>query len=248
MSGFAVRCGALVASRTLAKCAILRNPMNSESTAALHREIGRAISREDMANLPIRRYEGEVCLVATPQDLGRALADIRQEIAVGFDTETRPAFTKGESYLPCLVQAATARAVYLFQLRWPDVFPVIAELLEEPRIVKTGVSLADDVRALKTVFPFMESNVLDLGTVARRCGLKQTGVRNLAGMLLGFRIPKGTKTSNWAARQLSAAQITYAATDAWACRELYLRFQSLGLLRAFHAPADARGSDSKLPE
>ena len=214
--------------------------MNSTLTDALHREFGRAISREEIANLPIRRYEGDVRLVATPHDLERALADIRRESVVGFDTETRPAFTKGETYLPCLVQAATARAVYLFQLRRPEVFPVIAELLEAPRIVKTGVSLADDLRSLKAVFTFVESNVLDLGIVARRCGLKQSGVRNLAGMLLGFRIPKGTQTSNWAARDLTAAQITYAATDAWACRELYLRFQSLGLSQAFNAHADAR--------
>ena len=204
--------------------------MNSASTTALRREIGRAISREDMANLPIRRYEGDVCLVTTPQDLERAAADIRRESVVGFDTETRPAFRKGESYLPCLVQAATARAVYLFQLRRPNVFPVIAELLAEPRIVKTGVSLADDLRALKSVFPFVEGNVLDLGIVAHRCGLKQTGVRNLAGMFLGIRIPKGSKTSNWAAPHLTAAQITYAATDAWVCRELFLRFRDRGLL------------------
>ena len=72
--------------------------------------------------------------------------------------------------------------------------------------------------------------MLDLGDLARSSGLGQSGVRNLAGILLGFRIPKGTKTSNWAARELSAAQIIYAATDAWACRELFLRFQSLGLL------------------
>jgi ribonuclease D len=80
------------------------------------------------------------------------------------------------------------------------------------------------------VFPFTVANVLDLGVVARRRGLGQTGVRNLAGILLGFRIPKGNRTSNWATPRLSPAQITYAATDAWACRELYLRFESLGLL------------------
>ncbi len=73
--------------------------------------------------------------------------------------------------------------------------------------------------------------MLDLGLVARSNGFGQTGVRNLAGILLGMRIPKGIKTSNWAARELSAAQIAYAATDAWACRELFLRFRSLGLLR-----------------
>lgn len=185
-----------------------------------------------MANLPIRRHDGKVCLVETPRDLEHALADMRQESVVGLDTETRPSFRKGESHPPCLVQAATARAVYLFPLRRPDVFPVLAELLANPRIVKTGVALANDLRPLKAVFPFTEKNVLDLGVVARRCGLTQTGLRNLTGIFLGFRIPKGASTSNWAAPHLTAAQITYAATDAWACRELFLRFQSLGLLQA----------------
>jgi len=201
-------------------------------------EIARAISREDMAKLPIRRYEGRVCLVAAPGDLEEARSDLRQESIVGLDTETRPAFKKGESHLPALVQVATARAVYLFQLRRTDVFPALAELLSDPRTLKAGVSLADDLRALKKVFPFEEKNMLDLGQVARRSGFEQTGVRNLAGILLGLRIPKGTKTSNWAARELSPAQIAYAATDAWACRELTLRFQSLGLLRA-KAPAES---------
>ena len=211
--------------------------MDPASAVDLQNGIPRAISREDMAKLAIRRYEGRVRLVATPADLEEAQGDLRQEAIVGLDTETRPAFKKGESHLPCLVQAATARAVYLFQLRRTEVFPVVAELLSDQRSVKAGVSLADDLRALKKVFPFEEKNVLDLGQVARRSGFGQTGVRNLAGILLGFRIPKGTKTSNWAARELSAAQITYAATDAWACRELFLRFQSLGMLRA-KAPAE----------
>jgi ribonuclease D len=196
----------------------------------LQGEPARSISREDMAKLAIRRYEGRVRLVATPGDLEEARADLRQENIAGLDTETRPAFKKGESHLPALVQVATARAVYLFQLRRTEVFPVLAGLLSEARTVKAGVSLKDDLRALKQVFAFEEKNILDLGLVARRSGFGQTGVRNLAGILLGLRIPKGTKTSNWAAPQLTAAQIAYAATDAWACRELYLRFQSMGLL------------------
>jgi ribonuclease D len=204
--------------------------MNPATTATWQSVKVRAISRQDMAQLPIRRYTGEVCLVSTLGDLERALADIRQESVIGFDTETRPAFRKGESHPPCLVQAATARAVYLFQLRQPDVFQVLAELLAEPRSIKVGVALANDLRPLKQLFPFMEQNVLDLGILARRCSLTQTGLRNLAGIFLGFRIPKGARTSNWAAPILSAAQITYAATDAWACRELFLQFQSLGLV------------------
>ena len=185
-----------------------------------------------MANLPIRRYEGDVRMVVTEQDLDEAREDFRRERVVGFDTETRPSFRKGEVHLPCLVQAATARAVYLFQLPRAETVPVLTELLEDARSAKAGIALAYDLKSLKAVFGFEPQNVVELGTIARRSGLDQTGLRNMAGLVLGFRIPKGNRTSNWAARQLSPAQITYAATDAWACRELYLRFESLRLLGA----------------
>jgi ribonuclease D len=190
----------------------------------------RVISREALAELPIRRYEGPVSLVTTLPELAEARADLRGERVVGLDTETRPSFKKGEVYLPCLVQAATARAVYLFQLSRLEVFPALAELLASPSVVKAGVGIANDMVQLKKVFPLTVENALDLGVIARRRGMGQSGVRNLAGMLLGFRIPKGNRTSNWAAPHLSPAQINYAATDAWACRELYLKFASEGLL------------------
>src|SRR4051812_12606476 len=112
----------------------------------------REISRETMLALPIGRYEGEVCLVETPDDLARAKADLLQESVVGFDTETRPAFRKGESYHPSLFQAATARAVYLFQLRHSHTHALLSELLSERRIAKAGVAVADDLRSLKHVF------------------------------------------------------------------------------------------------
>jgi len=194
------------------------------------RIVVRVISKEALANLPIRRYEGRVSLVENARELAQAREDLRQERVVGFDTETRPSFRKGETHLPCLVQAATARGVYLFQLSRLDVFPALVELLAKPEIIKAGVGLAHDVAQLKKLFPFTVENVVDLGVVARRRDLGQTGVRNLAGMLLGFRIPKGNRTSNWAAPKLSPAQVNYAATDAWACRELYLQFEKEGLV------------------
>ena len=170
-------------------------------------------------------------VVATPAELEDARADLESERIVGLDTETRPSFRQGESHPPALVQAATARAVYLFRLRRSECFPVLAALLSDARCVKAGVSLKDDLRALKALFPFEERNMLDLGHAARRAGLQQTGVRNLAGIFLGFRIPKGAKTSNWARHELTPAQIAYAATDAWACRELCLEFERRGMLR-----------------
>src|ERR1700674_2532776 len=128
--------------------------MNPLPPADLQDAIARSISREDMAKLPIRRYEARGCLVATPEDLEEARSDLRSEAVVGLDTETRPAFKKGESHLPCLVQAATARAVYLFPLQRMDFSRPLAELLAEPRILKAGGSLAHDLRQLKLVFPF----------------------------------------------------------------------------------------------
>lgn len=188
-----------------------------------------SITREALADLPIRRYEGEIGLVATPQDLERAVADLRAETLVGLDTETRPAFVSGQSYPPSLAQVATARTVWLFQLQRVDCSQALTELLTAPGIVKAGVNLAEDLRQLKKLFAFEERNTVDLGLVARRNGAGQTGLRNLAGLYLGYRIPKGKRTSNWAAAKLTREQIGYAAMDAWACRELYLQFRSLGL-------------------
>ena len=188
------------------------------------------ISREELIELPIRRYEGSVHVVAGHADLQRAMQDILQESVVGFDTETRPAFRPGESYLPSLVQFATASAVYLLQVQQQDLSGPVREVLSSEKIIKVGVSVTDDMRNLKKLIQFDERSVMDLGKIAKRHGLKQTGVRNLAGIFLGTRIPKGAKTTNWAARRLTPQQITYAATDAWACRELYLRFEELKMV------------------
>jgi ribonuclease D len=204
--------------------------MSRDPTVAPPSESVERISREEVNALPIRRYDGPVHLVAGHPDLQHAMRDILQESVVGFDTETRPAFRPGESYPPSLVQFATASAVYLLQIRHQELFGAMREILSSEKVVKAGVSVAADLRNLKQLFEFDERSVVDLGKVAEIHGLKQTGVRNLAGMFLGTRIPKGAKTTNWAARRLTPQQIAYAATDAWACRELYLRFKELGMV------------------
>jgi ribonuclease D len=193
-------------------------------------ELQRTISRDEVVALPIQRYEGETVVVASPAELERARGDFAQEPLVGIDTETRPAFRKGESYPPSLVQVATARAVYLFQIQQLDCSSVLGELISAEKTIKAGVSLAYDLRQLKQVFPFEEKAVVDVGWAAKRQKLEQTGVRNLAALFLGLRIPKGAKTTNWSARRLTPQQIAYAATDAWVCRQLYLRFEELGIL------------------
>lgn len=188
------------------------------------------ITREALGELPIRRYDGPVHLVSDPADVDRAMQDLWGESVVGFDTETRPAFRPGERYLPSLVQFATASAVYLLQIQQQDHSGLLREVLASERVVKAGVSVTDDLRNLKKLVELEARAVVDLGTVAKRSGLHQSGVRNLAGIFLGFRVPKGAQTTNWAAPRLTPAQITYAATDAWVCRELYLRFAEMGML------------------
>jgi len=190
----------------------------------------RSISQEEMANLPIRRWEGEVRLVEDARELDRAAREIQHQALIGFDTETRPAFRPGESYPPALAQVATAHRVYLFRLLRLDCSAVLARMLAEPRITVSGVALADDLRLLRNQFPFEPQSVTDLELVARGHGLKQTGLRNLAGIFLGARITKSAKTTNWSAPRLTPQQIAYAATDAWICRELYLRFEEFGLI------------------
>jgi len=193
-------------------------------------EFLRVVTREEVNALPVGRYEGDIVMVETARAFERAWEDLAGEASVGWDTETKPAFSVGESYPPSLVQAATARAVYIFPLARMDFSKVVGGLFAEPTIVKAGISVADDLKKLKQVFHFEETSVLDLGHVVKRHGMKQTGLRNLAGVFLGVRITKGAKTTNWAAPRLTSQQIAYAATDAWACRELYLKFRELQLV------------------
>jgi len=189
----------------------------------------KTISKDEINALPIKRYEGPVVLVESTAHMERALADFAGERLVGFDTETRPTFKVGQKHPVALAQVATAQAVYLFQLQRMDYAPVLRQLLQAP-CTKAGVGIGDDIKALRELFAFEPDGIADLGAIARKKGYERSGVRALAAMFLGFRIPKGTKTSNWAAPRLSPQQIVYAATDAWACRELHLRFENLGII------------------
>ena len=184
-----------------------------------------AIAHAELMALPILRYRGPIHVVKSSADF----PSFRHEHLVGFDTETRPTFRKGQSHRPSLVQIAGSKAVYLFQLARLDCSAVIADVLGNPRIVKAGIALDRDLIELKTLFPFEAKNVVDIGEVAKKAGYGQTGVRNLTGIFLNGRITKGAQTSNWAQSHLTHRQLTYAATDAWVCRELYLKFEKLGL-------------------
>lgn len=187
------------------------------------------ISREEINQLPLARYEGPIHLIRDPASWPAALAALRREtVAIGFDTETRPVFKKGESFPTALIQMATAEGVWLFQLsRLPSLDPLV-DILADPALLKVGVALRDDFVKLRELADFQENGVVDLATMAQRLGLLNTGLRSLTAIFLGFRISKAAQVTNWGRPELSDAQIQYAATDAWASRQLFLKMTSLG--------------------
>jgi len=196
--------------------------MKKREATAQHRE---RMGRDEINACPIRRYEGPVQVVRTQEELAEALGLLAGETLLGFDTETRPSYHKGQSFPPALLQLAGEKAVVLFQLRHLGLPPALREILADPLVIKAGVALDHDLRELRKLAPFAPAGFVDLGRLARETGLKNHGLRGLAALLLGFRIPKSTRTSNWARDVLDPGQIRYAATDAWVGRELYLKMK-----------------------
>lgn len=191
---------------------------------------------EEINAMPLRCYEGEVQVIRSLKQWRQALPDLRADGLVGFDTETRPTFRKGKMNAPALIQLASAKSVYIVQLGWLPFGDHCAELLEDPAIVKVGVGIGEDMRALARVHPFQPAGLVDLADVARKNNFQSHGLRTLAASLFGWRISKGSQCSNWSVRQLSPRQIAYAATDAWIGRMIYLRLRELGLLEKGEMP------------
>lgn len=191
-----------------------------------HEPAPRDMPKETINDLPIRAYGGPVHLVDGPKHLGEAVHRLSHEGVLGFDTETRPAFQRGQSYMPAILQLASSHAVWLFHLRRLEYPNPIWDLLENASILKVGVSLAYDVRQLQLLHPMEPLGFVDLTELSVPLGYKSAGLRNLAANLLGFRISKGPKTSNWEREPLTEAQVSYAATDAWVGREIYLKLKA----------------------
>jgi len=179
--------------------------------------------------LPIRSYDGPVSVVRDQAGLTKALKVLAAERVLGFDTETRPAFKKGERHAPAVLQLAGASDVFVFQLTVLGFPEQLRAVLADTERLKAGVALGHDVRMLQELKTFEPAGFVDLGTLAKNAGLKNFGLRGLAAALLGVRISKKARLSNWAVKRLTPDQINYAATDAWISRELYVRFEKAGL-------------------
>lgn len=185
----------------------------------------RRMSRDEINACPMERWTGPVSVVQNRDGLAAAMDRLAGQNLLGFDTETRSAHAKGESYPPALLQLAGESEVFLFQLKHLGLAEPLRRILAEPAIIKVGVGLDYDLRELHKLSPFKPAGFVDLGHHARKAGIKNLGLRGLSAVLLGFRISKGEKISNWARDELTPRQIQYAATDAWVGRAIYLALQ-----------------------
>ncbi|OIJ39799.1 3'-5' exonuclease [Massilia timonae] len=175
-----------------------------------------------------------VRLVRSEQDAREALADLLASEAIGFDTESKPTFAKGEvSTGPHLVQLATLDTAWLFQTATPAgmalAVTVLKPVLEDERVLKVGFGLGDDVKRLKSKFGIGLRNVLDLSTALRRRGEKNPlGARSAVERFFGQRLQKSKRitTTNWALPRLSDKQLQYAADDAHAALKIYRQWKA----------------------
>lgn len=179
------------------------------------------ITPEEINLLPLKTFEGKVAVVSDPTQLPKIVREIQKHKVVGFDTETRPSFKRGQFYNVSLLQLAVPGKAFLIRVNHTGVTEDLAQLFEDEKIIKAGVGIRDDLKALQKLRPFVPGSFYDLSTLAKRAGLQVESVKKLTALLLGFRISKGAQTSNWEAANFTQKQIEYAATDAWVCLELY---------------------------
>lgn len=184
-------------------------------------ELRISITAEEINNLPLKTFVGKTSVVSDPGQLDRIAREIESHDVVGFDTETRPSFKKGQIFQVSLLQLAIPRKVYLIRLNHTGVTDELAGLFSNAGIIKAGVGIRDDLKALQKLRPFEPANCYDLSTLAKEAGLQVESVKKLTALLLGFRISKSAQTSNWEVPTFTQKQIEYAATDAWVCLELF---------------------------
>lgn len=175
----------------------------------------------DTSNLPLFSFNGKIVVVTDPVRLWRVLQEVKRNKVAGFDTETRPVFVKGKQNKVALLQLALPHKVFLIRLNHTGIPDILADYFEDEQQLKIGLALRDDLKALQRLRRFTPRGFIELTTLTRQAGYTGEGIRTLTAQILGYRISKSARTSNWEAPTLTEKQLRYAATDAWVCLEMY---------------------------
>ncbi len=167
----------------------------------------------------VLQFPGEIRLIAHDRDM--AEVNFEQIIAFGFDTETKPAYRKGEVFKTALLQLATDSVAYLIRLHYVKHFEPIRNIFENPDILKVGAAIAHDLKQLQHIFPFQPAGFVDVQKIGKEKGLKNLGLKKMTQEVFNANLFKGPKMTNWERQSLTEEQLLYAATDAWIGLQLY---------------------------
>ena len=190
-----------------------------------HLQLKSNITAEEINELPLQSFMGKIAVISQQEHLKKAFEEINQHPAVGFDTETRPVFVRGQQHKVALLQIALLHKVFLIRLKDTGMTQEIIHFLQNEHILKVGVALRDDIKALQRLKRFKPAGIFELTELSKKAGIEAEGLKKLTALVLHFRISKSAQTSNWEAGQLNEKQISYAATDAWVCREIYQKLK-----------------------
>ena len=188
------------------------------------------VSKAEVNELPLLAYEGDITLIDSTAQMGEALRAINREPVIGFDTETKPTFRRGEYNHTALLQIAIPDHVYLFRLNMMGFPDALAGIFTDRHIKKVGISIHDDIKELKVLNKFREQSIIEINDIAKALGIENQGVRNLSAIFLQGRISKRQQISNWENEVLTEPQQRYAATDAWVCLEIYTQLINKGFI------------------
>lgn len=183
----------------------------------------KSITKEELAALPQREFDGHPVTVINLEQAEIAVRQIREaNCPVGFDTETRPVFKKGEYHKVALVQLSIGRFCFLFRLNKIKGIPeCLKNLLEDPEVVKVGLSTPDDFRNLNKWRSITPKGFVELQQLVLEYGIEDKSLAKIYADVFEKRLSKRQQMTNWEADQLSFAQQAYASLDAISCVEIY---------------------------
>ena len=123
-------------------------------------------------------------VVETDEVLDAALVEISKEKILGFDTETRPNFTKGKNYPVSILQFGGEKKVWIIRLeslkeRLADIY----KILENPSIKKAGIAVQGDIKSLRARCHFNPAGFVDVSDYTSNLGVINTGMRNLTALI-----------------------------------------------------------------
>lgn len=186
------------------------------------------IAQEELAKLDQAAFAGAIVVVTKADRIfSKAMEYLGSQRVIGFDTETRPVFHSGEPKRQvALLQLSGKDRAYLFRLNSLGIPGKLTALLSRPEIIKVGAAVHDDIKGLQSYRKFVPEGFVDLQSMVGSYGLKVKSVKKMAAIILGLRVSKAQQLSNWEAPELTEAQLEYAATDAWVCREMYIKLKT----------------------